>query len=273
MNRPEELDKCLGSLATSLAAPHEVLVSDDSREPAMQGKNRDVVGKYPAARYLPGPRRGLSANRNNCLNQVTGDLVAFIDDDVILDASFLKLGPEYYDEACRSLGTIKVLLTGNEIRPEGRAYPSRLNFLGFYTGEPPLGEAPDAIGINTTIFPKTLFDEARFDENIRFGTEERDISMHALHLGYRIVYRQELTNYHFPSPVNRDLYNHWVVSSQIYFGLKRYWIYDRSLSKFAFFNLYALANAVGSRLKVFKFKESVLAARAFFEAWRLFLQP
>jgi glycosyltransferase involved in cell wall biosynthesis len=270
MNRPEDLRKCLGSLAGSLAAPFEVIVSDDSRDERMQGKNREVVADFPGVTYLPGPKRGLSANRNNCLGHVTGDLVAFVDDDVVLHPSFLLKGSEEHGRLSRLHGTEKIIVTGYEIRPDGEARPSNLSFLGFYTGRVPDNGSPDAVCINSSVFPAALFRAARFDENIFYGAEERDISLHALHLGYRILYCPDLANYHFPSSVNRNLYNRPLVTSRIYFGLKRYWLYERSVPKFVLFNAYALANAVGSRLKEMKFREGFQAAGAFFEAWRLF---
>ena len=271
MNRPEDLKKCLDSIVRSMAAPHEVLVSDDSPDEAMQRANREVVAGFAFAEYLAGPRRGLSANRNNCLRRITGDLVVFVDDDVVLHPEFLKRGPEEYDRLSTLHDTNRILVTGYEIQPAFRAFPSNLSFLGFYTGKVPDAGDPDAICINSSLFPAELFDRAWFDENILYGTEERDMSLHAAHLGYRTFYSPELCNYHFPSPVNRGAYNRSMLISQFYFGFKRYWLYGRSPVKFILFNVYALANAVGNRLKAAKFTESFLVVGAFFEAWRLFL--
>ena len=271
MNRPEDLKKCLASVERSLARPHEVLVSDDSRDEAIQRANREVVGGFAGAAYLAGPKRGLSANRNNCLRLISGDLVVFVDDDVMLHPEFLKRGPEEYDRLRALHGTGRIIVTGYEIQPGFRAVPSNLSFLGFYTGKVPDTGEPDAICINSTLFPAELFTRARFDENILYGTEERDMSIHAAHLGYRTLYSPDLCNYHYPSPVNRGLYNRSMFVSRFYFGFKRYWLYGRSPVKFALFNVYALANAIGNRLKAARFSESLLVVGAFFEAWRLFV--
>ena len=269
MNRPEELRRCLASLAGSEAPPYEVIVSDDSTDDVTDAVQR-VVRDFPVATYLRGPRKGLSANRNHCLRNASGELIAFVDDDVVLHPEFLRRAPEEFDRLVGHHGTDRVIVTGNEIRPDGRYTPSNLSFLGFYTGELATGQSPGAICINSTLFPAALFQEAVFDENIFFGAEERDISLHAVHLGYRIHYCPELTNYHYPSGINRPLYDRVVVISRVYFGLKRYWLYERSPAKFLVFNFYVLANAVGNRLKTFKIREALYTMSAFVRAWSLF---
>ena len=272
MNRPGDLSACLDSVAALPAPPHQVLVSDDSRDVAMLEANRTVVARHPWATYLKGPSRGLSANRNHCLDRVIGDLVVFVDDDVLMHPDFLEKGPALFEELVGTVDGRDLILTGHEILPLGFGYPSRLTFLGFYDGAEPPREAPEAICINATLFPGKLFSRARFDEQIIFGAEERDFSFHALHLGYRILYHPELMNYHNPSPVNRDLYKASTVISRVYFGLKRYSMYQPSVARFLAFNIYVLANAVGNRIRALQFGEAVMAANAFLKAWKLFLK-
>lgn len=269
MNRPDDLRNCLASLATSRARPYEVIVSDDSRED-LADRVRQVVERFPEVRYLRGPRAGLGANRNHCLRHASGTLIAFVDDDVVLHPDFLERGPVEYERLCGEHGTDKIVLTGNQIMPYGLSVPSNINFLGFYTGHLPPDGNPNAICINSTFFPAALFREAEFDENFFFGSEEADISFQAAHLGYRIVYRGDLTNYHNQSGINRDLYDKVVLQSRVYFGLKRHWIYQRSIVRFALFNIYAPFNAVGHCLKSFRFRESVAAIVAFLRAWKMF---
>src|SRR5947209_15783746 len=175
MNRPVDLRKCLASAQTSRYTPHEVIVSDDSRE-EIAGTVRKVVEEFPGVRYLPGPRRGLSANRNNCLRNVNSDLVVFIDDDVVLHPEFLGEGPKEYERLCAVHGTDRILVTGHEIRPDGLGLPANLNFLGFYTGKLPDEGEPNSICINSTLFPASLFRKTGFDENLSFGSDETDIS-------------------------------------------------------------------------------------------------
>ena len=84
--RPGELARCLESLATLSVRPSEVLVIDNAPQ---SGRTRDVVAGFPDVRYICEPRRGLSAARNAALAAASGDIVAFVDDDVIVHHGWL----------------------------------------------------------------------------------------------------------------------------------------------------------------------------------------
>jgi glycosyltransferase involved in cell wall biosynthesis len=254
-------------VAASSLAPAQLLVSDDGSTSESQSATRAVVAQFPGASYLAGPRRGLSANRNSCLRAIAADLVVFVDDDVVLDPRFLEMGLSRFQQEQLARGTDRIVLTGHEVRPDGAYYPSTLNFLGFYRpGDPGAGKI-NATCINSTFFPAALFREATFDERILFGAEERDISLHALSRGYQLVYAPGLRNFHYPSPINRDIYKRNAVVSRVYFGLKRYWLYEPSLARFAAFLLYAPLNAAGSRLKRGRFAEAWDTMRACLDGW------
>jgi len=78
-NRPAALERCLRSIEAAVETPHEVLVVDNGPHVAA---TRAVVERFPAVRYVPEPRPGLSAARNAAVRAARGDLVAFVDDDV-----------------------------------------------------------------------------------------------------------------------------------------------------------------------------------------------
>jgi GT2 family glycosyltransferase/SAM-dependent methyltransferase len=85
-NRPEALERCLRSIAEAAEAPDEVLVVDNA--PHLTA-TREVVSRFPSYRHLPEPRPGLSAARNAAVRAATGDVVAFVDDDVVVHRSWL----------------------------------------------------------------------------------------------------------------------------------------------------------------------------------------
>ena len=268
MNRPEDLDRCLTSVMASDRRADQVIVSDDS-DAERAPLTRQVAGRHPGVVYLEGPRRGLSANRNNCLDRVTADLVSFLDDDSTIDPDFLGRAVATWERHAE--GSPRVIVTGQATDPSGPLVPSHLNFLGFYGAKVRDGEAPSAVCIGSAVLPMTLFGAIRFDEKITFGTEERDISLHATHVGYRIVYCPEIVTHQHPSQVNREIYRRDEVTNRVYFGLKRYTVYDRSALKFAAFNVLVLANAVGHQLKKLQVGEAARAVGCWLKAWRLFL--
>lgn len=66
---------------------YEVIVTDDGSQYTAQ---TIVQARYPWARWIAGPRRGPAANRNNGAAHSQGEWLAFIDDDCLPDANWLR---------------------------------------------------------------------------------------------------------------------------------------------------------------------------------------
>lgn len=79
-NRPESVDRCLGSMKALRPSPAEVLVVDNAPE---DDRTEAVVSRHPFARYAREPRPGLSAARNAGIRATSGRIVAFTDDDCV----------------------------------------------------------------------------------------------------------------------------------------------------------------------------------------------
>jgi glycosyltransferase involved in cell wall biosynthesis len=85
--RPEELTRCLESLLDSCEAPQEIVVVDNA---PLSTATRDVVARFAGVRYCLEQRRGLSAARNTAMSITTGDIIAFVDDDVAVDRHWVS---------------------------------------------------------------------------------------------------------------------------------------------------------------------------------------
>jgi GT2 family glycosyltransferase len=85
--RPQDLARCLASLENLAEAPLEIVVVDNAPE---SEATRQVVASFPGVRYRCEPRRGLSAARNAALSHATGDVVAFVDDDVVVHPDWMS---------------------------------------------------------------------------------------------------------------------------------------------------------------------------------------
>ncbi len=217
-NRADELRRCLASIAGSGLPVHETIVSDDSDDSAA---TRAVCDEFANTRYLRGPRRGLCANRNNAVAVASGTHVLFLDDDARLSSGFLsavttRLGAE--PRASRSL----MIVTGRERRGEHVTAARDQSFLGFQERAYEAAQAMSTVVINATVFPVELFRRLGFDERLRYGYDEVDLTTRAVALGYRIVAAPDAINDHFPSPTNRDEYRPVVDASRLYVTYKRY---------------------------------------------------
>ena len=228
MNRPDELAGALRALAACRPEPAEVLVSDDS--PEADRRSQAVCAGLDRVRYQRGPRRGLGANRNAAVAAVTADWVHFIDDDVEVLPGFYATAADVID----GVGGANVVVTGVERRHASRSDPAPVVVAPPYAGfwahfQPvPAGRSPTCVVINAALFPRRLLTRTPFDERLKYGCEESDITCHAIALGYSLVCDARLAVDHYPAAENRAVYGKWIVASQVYAGLKRQWVYGRT---------------------------------------------
>jgi GT2 family glycosyltransferase len=89
-DRPRSLARCLEALGRVRYHPFEVVVVDNA--PATDETLAVVRARSaadPRVRYAREPRPGLSRARNRGLREARGELVAFTDDDVVVDPGWL----------------------------------------------------------------------------------------------------------------------------------------------------------------------------------------
>jgi GT2 family glycosyltransferase len=80
------LRACVGSLLGGVRVPDEILVVVD-QNPALEAS---VAGWLPvAARLLRSDSRGISSSRNAGVRAATADIVAFVDDDAVVEPDWL----------------------------------------------------------------------------------------------------------------------------------------------------------------------------------------
>jgi len=91
-HRPASLSAALGSLARLQASPEdrfEVLVVDNGCADATEAAVRGHAG-LPGLRYVREPELGLSHARNRGIREAGGRILAFLDDDVVVDPGWLR---------------------------------------------------------------------------------------------------------------------------------------------------------------------------------------
>lgn len=82
-DRPDDLRVCLESLANLSHPADEVLVIDNA--PASASTERLVKENFPRFRYIKELQPGLDHARNRAIREATGEVIAFTDDDVMVD--------------------------------------------------------------------------------------------------------------------------------------------------------------------------------------------
>lgn len=117
---------------------------------------------HPGFRYLHEPRQGLSFARNRGINETQGDIVAFLDDDVLVDPNWLVQMQRSFDETGAQAVGGRSLLLFEDAPPEWMGPDFRL-----YLSEVDLGDTRRDAGIGVRLFGLNL--AMKRDMILRFG--------------------------------------------------------------------------------------------------------
>jgi glycosyltransferase involved in cell wall biosynthesis len=232
-NRPEALDRALRSVLEN-APGASMVVSDDGDNEAA----KEIVQRFPNCSWQRGPRRGLGANRNAALAAARTPWVLFLDDDARLGETFLPAASACL-EALEPERRARTVLTGRECKNGRLVAPHDVDFLGFQRREYREGDPLHTVVINAALWPRTLFDRVCFDENLRYGSDEVDLSYSALAAGYRIAGCEAAVNFHDPDPRGREGYSEEAQASRLRATTRRYWRLERRRGKALLFTLLA----------------------------------
>jgi GT2 family glycosyltransferase len=162
IGRSAVLGDCLQSVAACRPAPAEILVVDQSGEPAVAALVRELGSG--GARLVPSHGRGAARSRNDGLKAAAHDVVAATDDDCTVPADWAATAYRLAQEHPGALITGRVLPVGDP-----RAVPSTIDeeVPRDLTGSPRAG----FLFSNNMVVPRSAALElGGFDE--RFGPEE-----------------------------------------------------------------------------------------------------
>ncbi|MBE9031288.1 glycosyltransferase family 2 protein [filamentous cyanobacterium LEGE 11480] len=87
-DRVEALDDCLAAILKLDYPQLDILVIDNA--PATDATRELIATYYPQVRYVKEPRPGLDWARNRAIIEAQGEIIAYTDDDVIVDAGWVK---------------------------------------------------------------------------------------------------------------------------------------------------------------------------------------
>ena len=199
------LERCLAALAAELDAGAEVVVVDASRD----DHARETRAVLSTVRYLHAPELAgwMTRSRNEALRHARGELVAFLDDDVVvrsgwqaaLEAAFAAEGVQL-----AVAGRTRNGLPGEDQydRPIGRLLPDGTLTDGFASDAPDLVDVDHGIGANMSFRRSVLAALGGFRDDYP-GTairEDTDIFLRVRAMGGRSVFAPDAVVDHLPAP-------------------------------------------------------------------------
>ncbi len=207
-DRPDQLRRCLTSLAAQQFSPLEIVVVHNA--PTSEA-TLHVVGEHPGVRHVVEPRPGLHAARNTGVRTSRGDIVAFIDDDVLAHRDWVgRLGAAFGNRTVAAV-TGQVLPVELETEEQvlserwwslGRGCAPLVYGPGFFEATRSGGVPVWEVGSGANMaFRRGVFSEVGpFDERLGQGTAgrggESEIWYRLLAHGHRIRYEPAAVVHH-----------------------------------------------------------------------------
>ncbi|MFS8974242.1 glycosyltransferase family A protein [Cupriavidus necator] len=214
-DHPEGLRRTLQSVAASTTPPHQLIVVDDSSNYQTRellrhgGPDLPDLRGLPDLVYLEGPRRSGAASRNRGLRAATGSHVLFLDDRTLLGPTFLqqmadRLADDYVHRTASGCAT-PLILTGTDLCQGQRGKPRKAAFLGYPSLDYRHGERLCSVVLHSTVFPRALFDDVRFGEQLAAGYEVCELACRAVYeFGHRIMLVPSAVNQHAAAAAGLD---------------------------------------------------------------------
>ena len=210
-DRPENLSRCLTSLLKLRSDSNyfEVLVVDNAPS---DNRTKELVAALPDLNYVCEPKAGLDFARNRAIQEASGEILAYLDDDVTVDHQWLNglnKAIALYPDAAAFTGLVLPyeLETQAQILFEQRGGFRRgfetIRYGETLTGNPlyPCGSGIFGAGCNMAFKREVLLKLGGFDEALDTGAPlpgggDLDIFYRVIRGGYSLVYEPQYLIYH-----------------------------------------------------------------------------
>lgn len=203
-DRADDLERCLVALEAMPDDGQELVVVDSA---SVKPATREVVARHPRVRYLREELAGADRARNRALRDARGDVVAFTDDDAVVDPGWLRaLRANFGDPRTMCVTGLTLPLELETPAQEwfersnqfGRGYERRV-FDGLV--HDPFLVAAAGASVNAAVRRTITEHVGVFDESLDGGTPaksggDHDLFSRILLAGYRIVYEPSALVWH-----------------------------------------------------------------------------
>jgi len=208
-NRLPILIKCLNALENQffIENPHnyEILIVDDGSTDGTTDWLKNNIDIFPHLRLLQQSHGGPAMGRNLGVNNSKGDLIVFIDSDLIVDKFFLSNHVDSLTSAWKKLGNRKcftygsVINTSNFDNPNSESFKLQdLSWAYFATG-------------NVAIDKKVLEISGLFDTSFQlYGWEDLELGERLRNMGVKLIKCPKAIGYHWHPALALDQIPHLI---------------------------------------------------------------
>ena len=202
-NRLPILKKCLEALENQIFIneihDYEIVIVDDGSTDGTTDWLENNFEFFPHLKLFKQPHGGPAKGRNLGVNKSIGDLIIFIDSDLVVDKYFLGNHVKSLIQAWRKLGNRKCFTYGSVINTANFDNPiseplklQDLSWAYFATG-------------NVAIDKKVLEKSGLFDTSFRlYGWEDLELGERLRNMGVKLIKCPNAIGYHWHSALSLD---------------------------------------------------------------------
>ena len=253
-NRYRSLVRLLKSLLRSRIPPNEIIVVDDGSSDERIG---NIPEKFPVVKLIRNdPPHGPQHARNRGIREAESPLIAFLDDDSIVDRDWLKhIVPHFKDRSVGIVGSRVISPIGKTSALKSIFSLKTAWFEGdnikwyLYSKDSPI-EVP-FVSEHGMVFRKKIVEKLSYLDPGLIGDawgESISFCMRARELGYKIIFEPKAITYHIHCPRGgthrfgkySPLGLYHKNSNRIYIFLK----YHKKKWQFPFFATYLILNGL-----------------------------
>jgi GT2 family glycosyltransferase len=204
-NRPDSVRRLIASLAPELAAgSREAILAENGTPAPMQ-----LSPEAPPLKHLHEPRAGKCRVQNRAIAKASGELLVFLDDDLVVAPGYLDAVEKFFDSHREYTGMKGRILAAED--PEAKVGPMAVYLdLPIVDHGSEVVEVRGVLGANMAFRAAAIKQVGPFDERLGPGAcgheEETEMSQRLRAAGFRIGYAPKALVYHEvdPSRANRE---------------------------------------------------------------------
>lgn len=212
-NGSREIARVLRALLGGTRAPDEIIVLDQSDDDKTEIQVDQVRNEASASiiRYVPNARPGLCAHRNDAIAETTGDFIASVDDDIVVEPDWLAAMLLEWELQWKHGD---VVITG-QIKPAPHLKSTKfitalktVQHRIVYEGRPRVGNVLVGGQFGTSRKVLELLIPAPFDESLGVGSQfpgadDDEFAYRVLKLGVPVVYEPKIQVLHYALPIKK----------------------------------------------------------------------
>lgn len=198
-NRVKDLEETLDSIIIQTRLPKEVIVVDNANnietENLIKRRRKDFEKRNVILKYIRSEENSLTVAKNIGIKHSTGDIISFVDDDVILNRRYYEAILKVYEENPNASG-VQGLIQVEDVRKENglisfilsrfnklfyfesieknrcRLFPTTYGTYPLFIDKGKIINCEWLMGAST--YKRDIFKEFKFDENLKKYSHKED---------------------------------------------------------------------------------------------------